>query len=153
MKKRRTIIVCLFACFLMLMIPTINAMEYTTIENNTPTIEPEFNEDELKEAILERIEQLKQQEKDNTITGLNWTDPDGPLEGGLDDYSDFISLLGGLITTSGLFYIISQGYFKNPEKLLGYIGNLIVYGEYTFFSLTYFGEAFDIYDAPPSDGR
>ena len=72
----------------MLMIPNISAIQCKTIN--------EYNIEELKNNIIERIQQLKNQQKEITIIGFNFTDPDGPLEGGLDDITDFAFLLYGI---------------------------------------------------------
>lgn len=144
----------LLAVFLMLMIPNISAIEYrTTNEETTPTYEPYIDEEELKDAILERIEQLKEQQKHIAINSLNLTDPDGPLEGGLDDLMDYYFLFLGLLFLSYLLLFFKQGRMRNSESVLEFISQFVVYGQFTFRTLTSLGEAFDVYDMPPSDGR
>ncbi|OYT29253.1 hypothetical protein B6U98_02785 [Thermoplasmatales archaeon ex4572_165] len=136
----------------MRMIPNIGAVEYRTTDSKLPINNPNLNEDELKDAILERIQQLQKQQKEITINGINMNDPDGPLEGGLDDLMDYYYLFLGFLFPSYILHFIKQGYLRQSESILEFIGQLLVYGQFTFRTLTSLGEAFDVYDMTPSDG-
>ena len=138
MKKIKSTI-CLIIVFLIIMIPNVTAMEGEIYLNIC-----DFDEDELKNSILDRIEELQEKQVDFNILKPNWTDPDGPLEGGLDDMADFVSLFIGFITTGCLMFFIKQGYFRNAENLLLSVLWIINYGLYTYETLIAFGEAFDI---------
>ena len=87
--KKTIIIVCVFTVFLMLMIPNI-----ISVETHVVTDEDKDKEG-LKSLIIDRIKELKEEQKKITLKGINFTDPDGPLEGGLDDYTDFYFLFLG----------------------------------------------------------
>lgn len=149
MKKKTILIGSIVACFLMLMIPTITAVEYITYKK----IGPEINEEELKNAILERIQEMREQEKQITITDINWDDPDGAFEGGLDDYTDFMALFFGIFYSGYFLYGIKIGILRNSENLLDFIDGLVYYGACSIEILAYFGEAFDVFDGLALDNR
>jgi len=150
--KNIKLLICLFTVFLMLMIPNISAIEYKTVESKQYLSNPKIDEDELKNAIIERIEQLQEQNNDLNIIGLNWTDPDGPLEGGLDDIADFISLVCGIMSAGMLLSAIKHGALRNSPNMLIFVWGIINYGLCTYSTLFGFGEAFDVYEVPPGDG-
>ncbi len=138
MKKIKSII-CLIIVFLIVMIPNVSA-----IEGEKYLYICDFDEDELKNSILDRIEELQEKQVDFNILKLNWTDPDGPLEGGLDDMADYVSLMVGIISASCLLLFLKQGMLRNSLNLLNFALGVINYGLYTYETLIAFGEAFDI---------
>ena len=149
MKIRTIIFGSIFACILMLLTPNISAIEFRTITDNING----YNENELINAIKERIEQLKVQNPDPKII-LNGDDPDGPFEGGLDDPYDWMNLYFGII-----YGLILAIFIKNQALKEAFItGNIftiiiwiIKYGLYTLNTLIRFGDAFDIIN-PDDDG-
>ena len=149
MKIRTIIFGSIFACLLILLVPNISAIEYITITENTR----DYNENELIDAIKEKIEQLKAQ-KTNLQMALLKDDPDGPFEGGLDDTYDWVDLYFGII-----YGYILLLFIKNKSLRIAFqIGNIptiiiwiIDYGLYTYSTLTNFGDAFDIID-PDENG-
>jgi len=130
-----------------------SAIEYKTIGSKQYPSNPKIDEDELKDAILERVEQLQEQKKDIYILGLNWTDPDGPFEGGLDDLSDIGDLLLGIYSSGLVLYMIIYGGIRNAPTIYELVGWIILYGVNIRYTLVLFGEAFDVYEIPPGDGR
>ena len=152
--KKAIVFGSMLACFLMLMIPNVSAFEYqTVVDSKVPVYYPDLNEEELKDAILERIEQLQEQKKDISILGLNWTDPDGPLEGGLDDISDIGNLLIGIFASGLVLSMIIYGGIRNAPTIYELVGWIILYGVNIGNALVCFGEAFDVIEVPPGDGR
>lgn len=147
MKKKSIIFGSLLAVFLMLMIPNVSAIQYITLEHETTKLARNMSEDEIKNAILQRIQQL---EKPITLN-INMTDPDGPLEGGLDDFFDFVNLIFGLIGTISLGYALVTIFLS--QNIFSTLKNIFYSGYFTFLDLIYFGEAFDILESPPADGR
>ncbi len=152
--KKPILIVSVLACVIMLLLPSITAVEYSMMKKEVPPYTPEYEKDELKNAILQRIEDLKQQQKDIHILGMSWEDPDGAFEGGLDDYTDIISLGYGLYW-SGLFLTgFMNGYLKNAVDFLDFIETLVLfYGNLSLLTFIYLGEAFDVVDIVPIDNR
>jgi hypothetical protein len=146
MKKKTIIIGSLLAVFLMMMIPNISAIQYITLEHETTQLARNMSKDEIKGAILQRIQHLK---KPFTLN-INMTDPDGPLEGGLDDFSDFVHLLFGIISTISLGYTLVTIFLS--QNIFSTLKNIFYSGYFTFLDLIYFGEAFDILESPPADG-
>ena len=149
MEKRGIIIGSIFVCILMLLVPSISAIEFKTfIDNKT-----DYNENELINALKERIEQLKVQNPDPKLT-LNGDDPDGPFEGGLDDPQDWLDLYFGIVYGFMLALFIKHHALKEAFAT-GNIYTIIIwiidYGLYTYYSLTHLGDAFDIID-PDEDG-
>ena len=149
MTVRTIIFGSIFSCILMLLAPNISAIEIrSTIDNING-----YYENELINAIKERIEQLKVQNPDPKIL-LNDEDPDGPFEGGLDDRYDWMNLYFGIIYGLLLAIFIKQQALKeafttgNIFKIIYWI---IKYGLYTLNTLIRFGEAFDIIN-PDGDG-
>ena len=138
MKKIKSTI-CLIIVFLIIMIPNVTAMEGEIYLNIC-----DFDEDELKNSILDRIEELQEKQVDFNILKPNWTDPDWPLEGGLDDMADYVSLMVGIISASCLLLFLKQGMLRNSLNLLNFALGVINYGLYTYETLIAFGEAFDI---------
>jgi hypothetical protein len=141
--KRSTILFgSIFSILLLVLIPNINAVEYlTTIENTQ-----DFNENELKEAIINRINKLEEENTNHKIR-LVTEDPDGPFEGGLDDPYDWVYLFTGTISIFFLGFFIKNQFIKNAllsGDIRGFIQWTINYGLYTYNTLIGFGEAFDI---------
>ena len=147
MKKKILLFGIFLAVFLMLMIPNVSAIQYITLEDQTTQLARNMSKYEIKNTILERIQYLK---KPFTLN-INMTDPDGPLKGGLDDYSDFVYLIFGLISTISLGYTLVK-IFLSPN-IFSTLKNIFYSGAFTFLDLIYFGEAFDIFESPPADGR
>ena len=148
---RKTIIIgSIFACFLMLMIPTISAIECNIIRNNGP----DYDEEELKEAILERIEEIKEINPSPKLC-LWGDDPDGPFEGGLDDPTDwkdlFIAIFNGFIVGTYISDIPEIIDLILSLKLLSVSIYIITFGLYSSYTLIELGDAFDIID-PDEDG-
>jgi hypothetical protein len=157
--KRSILIGSIFVCFLMLMTTTIGAVEFQTILNNGPDIDDE----ELKTAILQRIEELK---ISNPKPCWTFDDPDGPFEGGLDDWYDWKDLIYSCVQT----ILLTKLVLDLPEIIPLYlelitsddVGSIIA-GVYfivlIIFDLTVvpihvlqsYGDAFDIID-PDENG-
>jgi hypothetical protein len=137
--KKITLMICLSIIFLIVMIPNHSAIVGEKYFNML-----DFNEDELKNSIIDRIEKLQDKQIDFNILKPNWTDPDGPLEGGLDDMADYVSLMLGIISASCLMLFIKQGMIRNSLNLLNFVLGIINYGLYTYETLIAFGEAFDV---------
>jgi len=127
-------------------------IEYKTGEKKQYLSNPKIDEDELKNAIIERIEQLQEQNNDLNYIELNWTDPDGPLEGGLDDMADFISFVCGIISAGLFLSFIKYVGLRNSPNMLVFVLGIINCGLCTYNILVGFGEAFDVYENPPGDG-
>ena len=149
MKIRTIIFGSIFVCILMILPPNIYAIELRTITDDITV----YNENELFNAIKERIEKLKTQ-KLNPKMFLAQNDSDGPFEGGLDDLYDWLDLY------SGIFYgYIVLLFIKNQAlKVVFALRNMLVtsiwlvdYGLFTYYTLINFGDAFDIID-PDEDG-
>ena len=69
-------------------------------------------------------------------------DPDGPIQGGLDDPSDFIALFWGL---SGFLWILFPlPNLLNPDNLKQFISGLLGTSAAVFNIIMNFGEAFDV---------
>lgn len=149
MKIRTIIFGSIFTCLLILLVPNISAIEFITITENTT----DYNENELIDAIKEKIEQLKAQ-KTNLQISLIKDDPDGPFEGGLDDTYDWVDLYYGILYGYILLLFIKNKSLKNAfatGNLYTIIIWIIDYGLYTYGTLTNFGDAFDIID-PDKNG-
>ncbi len=131
------------AVFLMVMIPNISAIQCNNINEN--------NTEELKNIIIERIQQLKNQHKETIIFGFNFTDPDGPLEGGLDDITDFAWLLYGIWVFSNLIKIISRLF--EIQNLYDFVLWLFSSSLDLVYTILSFAEAFDVLDIYPYDGN
>jgi hypothetical protein len=147
--KKNIVLGSILACFLMLMIPNISAVEYNTFINS----EPDYDEDELIQAIIDRIEQLQEI---NPYPKPCWTsdDPDGPFEGGLDDMYDWRDLFVGLIYGIILGLAIKDNEFRDlleSRNIIGMVLWIFDYGLFTLNSAIRFGDAFDIID-PDEDG-
>ncbi len=146
--KKTIVFGSIIVCFLMLLVPNISAIESGNITENLT----DFNEKELIDAIKKRIEELKVQNPNPKITFKN--DSDGPFEGGLDDPFDWLDLFFGI--TMG-FSLVKM--FKNHLLIKAFLtGNIYIivtqmisYGLYTWSTLYYLGDAFDIID-PDNDG-
>jgi hypothetical protein len=149
MKIRTIIFGSIFACVLMLLAPSVSAIELKTISDNMT----DYNENELITTIKDRIEQLKVQNPDPKFT-LNGDDPDGPFEGGLDDPRDWLDLYFGIIYGYMLALFIKHHALKEAFAT-GNIYTIIIwiidYELYTYYTLIYLGDAFDIID-PDEDG-
>ena len=146
MKKK---IIGIFVCMFLLISSfsaTITAIESTAIIKKEIYSSPIPDEDTLKNAIIERIELMQSQNYNIKFIGLNWTDPDGPFEGGLDDMADIISLIIGVLTAGFLMLFIKNGVLKSSQNLFLFVLWIINYSLYTYETLIAFGEAFDIID-------
>ena len=154
--KRKILFGSILVVFLMLLVPTIPAVEYNS--------SVESNEDILQETILKRIEELK--EKDISLKGFFKTDPDGPFEGGLDDIRDWWKLIYAISETILLSDIIvllpsvipqyidwlTSGDFGSI--LLGILYITLMILDFTLVPISVleaYGDAFDIID-PNEDG-
>ena len=142
--NRKIVFGSLIVCFLILIIPNINAVEYNTLIN-------ESNE-ELSESLSERIEELK-------VHGVSFKlffkpDPDGPFEGGLDDFSDWNDLGLAIIFGGAFLVFIKMNMLKNAIES-GYFTSVLIwiYDYYIYFRscLEYLGDALDVID-PDEDG-
>jgi len=159
--KRTVLIGSVIVCFLMLMIPNISAIEYSTFKRSGP----DFDEEELILAILERIEEL-QKTNPNPKICLWGGDPDGPFEGGLDDLSDWGDFTYAAVQTVLLTFLIPT----LPDQISLYIdlitsGELesMIFGFFMIFMIIFdltvvpksvlenYGDAFDIID-PDGNG-
>jgi len=138
----------IIACFLMLLVPNISAIEFRSIKENTT----DYNENELIDALKVRIEQLKAQNPDPKMTLKG--DPDGPFKGGLDDPKDWADLFSGIM--SGFFIgLIFKNHLLMKAIASGDIYDIVTcildYEIFTWALLTTLGDAFDIID-PDGDG-
>jgi hypothetical protein len=149
--KKSILIGSLIACFLMLMIPNISAVEYTTFKNSGP----DYDEEELIQAIIERIEEL-QEKNPNMKFYPNFDDPDGPFEGGLDDFLDWYFLFAGIVYSTILAYMLKElpliEIIKSGEILTIALA-ILDYGICTSATIVLLGEAFDIGFDLLEDGR
>ena len=149
MKIRTILFGSIFTCILMLLVPNLSAIEFKTVSDNIT----DYNEDELINVIKERIEELKLQNPDLKIS-FDLDDPDGPFEGGLDDFYDWKDLFIGIMYSIGLIKMLKSHFLiqalvsGNIYSIVGWIFN---YGSYTTFTLINFGDAFDIID-PDENG-
>ena len=146
MKKK---IIGIFVCMFLLISSfsaTITAIESTAIIKKEIYSNPIPDEDTLKNAIIERIDLMQEQDYNIKFVGLNWTDPDGPFEGGLDDIADIISLMVGVISAGYLLLFIKNGVLKSSQNLFIFVLWIINCSLYTYNTLIAFGEAFDIID-------
>lgn len=154
MNKKTLVFGSFIAVFLLIIMPNISAVEYTSMKSEVTSFSMSMNKEDLKNAIIERLNELKVNQLEISLFfELNWTDADGPREGGLDDNSDLISLYTGIVLSGGLLFILSNKYHERSETILDSIGWLLVYGGYSVLILSYFGEAFDVIETPPADGR
>ena len=146
--KKTIVFGSIIVCFLMLLVPNISAIESGNITENLT----DYNEKELIDAIKERIEELKVQNPNPKITFKN--DSDGPFEGGLDDPFDWLDLFFGITIGYSLVKMFKNQWLRkafatgDPYTIILCI---IDYGLYTWSTLYYFGDAFDIID-PDEDG-
>jgi hypothetical protein len=129
------LIVCLLVCS-----PVLNASKIFNSNNLEKSKENYTNEEiqEMKDEILERYYELRNSHRSFlTLEIFNKTDPDGPLEGGMDDISDLICFYFG--------YIELKAAIRSAETLITSpsLLNLIITLEYTWAMTVYFGEAFD----------
>ena len=98
--NKKIVIESLLAVFLMLMIPSVSAVNYQTIMRSN-TLQPVSLTDDGSEdtetlinAIQQRLNELEEQNvtfMDIVPSGL-FNDSDGPYKGGLDDIYDWIDL-------------------------------------------------------------
>jgi len=141
----------ILAFFSIIMITNVSAIEYNIIDKQLSTLRPNINEEELRQLIIERIDEMKEQNKKIELFGVNATDPDGPLEGGLDDLSDyyylFLSLMPFISVLQAFRSIFQAG------NILDRLSFLVSAGFSSFSTLVNLGEAFDVFDRYPSDGR
>jgi hypothetical protein len=147
MKKKILLFGSLLAVFLMLMIPNVSAIQYITLEHETTQLVRNMSEDEIKNAILRRMQHLKK----SFTFNINMTDPDGPLKGGLDDLTDYINLILGLGGSFSLLHSIIELIFS--QNLYDKIRLMISSGILSIGTLEWLGEAFDIIEMPTEDGR
>ena len=134
---------CFLIGFFIVGAPTIQALQYSSsgkvnLLNQSKRVENE-NKDEIRQTIIERLNEFKGQK----LSIMNFIkfgreDPDGPLNGGLDDTRDWISLFFGLIELNACISEIID-FLKNPSFL-----NLWLVGLYTWATYVYLGEAFDL---------
>ena len=133
----------------MLLVTNISAIEYKTFTENVT----DYNENELINAIKDRIELLKIQNPNPKLT-LNGDDPDGPFKGGLDDFYDWNDCFFGIMCAFILSVLLKNHVLMeaiSSGKIYAIITNIIKYGLYTWATLISFGDAFDIID-PDEDG-
>ncbi|MCJ7572446.1 MAG: hypothetical protein MUO82_11350 [Candidatus Thermoplasmatota archaeon] len=140
MKGRTIIFGSIIACFLMLLVPNISAIEFRSIKDNAT----DYNEKELIDAIKERIEQLKVQNPDPKMT----------FKGGLDDIYDWVDLFFGLTFGHELVKMFKSQWLRQAfatGNILFIALTIILYGLYTHSTITKLGDAFDIID-PDNNG-
>ena len=142
--KRKILFGSILVVFIMLLVPTIPAVEYNRSVKS--------NEDILQEAILKRIEELKEQ--DISFKVILSSDPDGPFEGGLDDRTDWRDLIFAIIY-GGFFslFLKNQILQKAIETgdLTAILIRIVYYVLYSRSCLQFLGDAFDIID-PDENG-
>jgi len=131
--------------------PAVSSTEKTSIHNkslikiknpsNIQKIADEIPDEErevLRQEIIERIIEIKDSGRSIFSLGIfNKTDPDGPLEGGMDDISDLISFWFGYIELKEAIRYMVQ-IMENPN-----ISDMFMMVIFTRAALVYFGEAFD----------
>ena len=135
----------IFACFLMLLAPSVSAIEFGSMTENVT----DYNETELIDAIKERIEELKILNPDPKFT-LNNDDADGLFKGGLDDRYDWMDLIRGIY-----FGFVLASMLKNHTlrqtiaagNIYDIVTCIINYEIITWNTLIAFGDAFDIIDS------
>ena len=129
------LIVCLLVCS-----PVLNAGKIFN-SNNLEKLKENYTDEEIqemKEEIIERYYELKNIHRPFLTLGIfNKTDPDGPLEGGMDDISDLICFYFGYVALKAT---ISHGerLISNPSFF-----NLLITLDWAWTTIVYFGEAFD----------
>ena len=142
--KRKILFGSILVVFIMLLLPTIQAVEYGN--------SVESNEDILKEAILKRIEELKEQNISFKV--IFSSDPDGPFEGGLDDRTDWRDLVFAIIY-GGVFTLFLKNQILQKVIETGEINTILLWiVDYVLYSrscLQLLGDAFDIID-PDENG-
>ena len=79
-------------------------------------------------------------------------DPDGPLEGGLDDLSDWNNLLNAGFFIYAVVKALKDKALINSGSLRIFIGVLSAYGFFTIDAGACLGEAFDLIEID-GDGR
>ena len=162
----------LLAVFLMLMIPSVSAVNYQTIMRSN-TLQPvsrtdDGNEDTeaLINAIQQRLNELEEQNvtfMDIVPSGL-FNDSDGPYKGGLDDIYDWIDLA---VTVYSVYILLKTAEESPPVEILEdffdaikeldifrIVDDIILLNGYISISigiLQTLGDAFDVID-PDEDG-
>lgn len=134
---------------LMLMSPLVSSIGYNTIEKNIT----DFDKEILIEEISKRINMINTQ-KINPNNSFFDGDPDGPLEGGLDDSSDWYDLAYGSLYGLLLFQYIKNKMLRDAfESGNTYyaIKMLLSYLEMSTMCLFSLLDAFDIAD-PDNNG-
>ena len=145
--KVKTLLVALSIIFLIIMTSSVSAVEYNSLKESDKKInlQKNYNPDILKAEIQERLNTLinKDVSFKTMFNDEESDDPDGPLEGGLDDTSDFVALFWGLLNAIGFLPYFIKLIFKHEnafEFFAGIFGTLDI----SFQVLMNFGEAFDI---------
>ena len=151
MKKKKILLVAVLTALLMLMMPSISAVQQSMIQK-TKVLGPieGYNQQEiekLKQQIIQRAEELEEQDYSfkKMLKNTHFKDLDGPTFGGLDDPGDWIALVIGLISVGVSVYCFKQAL----ESLAnGDIRSTLVWLLDTFIwtidALLYLRDAFDI---------
>jgi len=162
----------LLACFLMLMIPSVSAVNYqTSMRSNTLqpvswTDDGNEDTDALINAIQQRLNELEEQ----NVTFMNifpsgiFNDSDGPYKGGLDDIYDWIDLA---VTVYSVYILLKTAEESPPVEILNdffdaikeldifrIVDDIILLNVYISMSISILqtlGDAFDVID-PDEDG-
>lgn len=138
MKKR--LIICLIVVGLLLSCPIIQSKKTSVNKKSLSEIQNVSDEEiqGIAQKIVDRLKEYNRAGKSLFSRGLfNKNDPDGPLEGGMDDISDLISLF--------FFISCAKSTIKNIITLIerpSIIGLFAVVGS-SYAALIYLGEALD----------
>jgi len=139
MVKKRYVL-SIFLVFLLVCSPLLSATKTVNL-SSVEKIAEELSDEEfekIKEKIIQRIIEIKESGRPIFSLGIfNKTDPDGPLEGGMDDISDLISFMFAYIEVKAAIRSAVL-LMENPNLL-----DIIMLFMFTKASIIYFGEAFD----------
>ena len=145
--KKKIIFGIFLVAFLIMIIPSVPAVEYHTaveMTNKSKFVEKTKDTEVLKQVIQQRINKLIQQDVSfkDLLCSRSSLDPDGPYIGGLDDPTDWKALFWGLMGCT--FLTFSLKLLLKPENILQLIGGILGSFSTMFNILINFCEAFDI---------
>jgi hypothetical protein len=151
MKRKKILLVAVLTAFLMLMMPSISAVQRSTIQEPKvlgPTKNDNRSEiEQLKQQIIQRAEELEEQDYSfkKMLKNTHFKDSDGPTVGGLDDPGDWIALVIGLISVGMSMYCLKQALesLANGDIRMTLVWLLDTF-IWTIDALLYLANAFDI---------
>ena len=138
---KKSMLVGIFVVCILLSAPVLNSQKIYTksILNNNQTNVNDEEIKELKQKIVDRLKELKSQNRPLfSIKLINRTDPDGPLEGGMDDITDIVCFICFIIefratVDAGLDFAVEPDFF-----------NFFIFYGFSWSTLVYLGEALDV---------